>query len=65
MLRCKVWRANLFTVVNLFTTLNFIALKKLIKIEFERREQEKSQTEKRSQLLSYSPWKIWFHYDIF
>ena len=26
MLRCKVWRTNLFTVVDLFTTPNFIAL---------------------------------------
>ena len=40
MLRCKVWRTNLFTVVDLFTTPNFIALwrrlKRLFSIEFER-----------------------------
>ena len=39
MLRCEVWRTNLFTVVSLFTMPSFIALwqrlKKIFKIEFK------------------------------
>ena len=68
MLRCKVRRTNLFTLVDFFTTPNFIALWQqnkhfIIEIErgeLERRQKQKSQRRKISRFFTALPEELEF-----